>query len=276
MKKSVSQDLQKLGVSPSKARGQNFLTDPGAVREVLNFADVLPTDTVVEVGPGLGAITYELDLRCSRLVLIEVEKEFSRTLSEKLGVKVIESDVRNVSLKEHFSSPIVVVSNVPYSISTDFCFWLFREHRLLRSASLLLQREFAERLGASEGSRAYGSLSVLRSIYCSAELGPVIRPEAFFPPPKVDSQLVRLNFDSPVITLGEMPQEEFERFVRAAFSQKRKTLSNSLGSSSIFENKKDATMFLDNLALSPTARAEELSPSEYLRLAKAWHALKGV
>jgi 16S rRNA (adenine1518-N6/adenine1519-N6)-dimethyltransferase len=268
MSEKVKKELQELGVTPSKGKGQNFLTDKNAVREILDFSELRGTDIVVEVGPGLGALTYELALRFPLLHLIEVEAEFAKKLKSELNVSVIEKDIRNVSLEENFERKISIISNVPYSISTEFCLWLFRESKLIDSASLLLQKEFALRLGASNGSRSYGSLSVLRAIYASAILGPVIPRSAFHPAPKVESQLIRLDFRSPEISLGDLEQSKFETFVRACFSQKRKTLSNSL--TTLFESKSDATAFIAKNELKPTVRAEELNPSILLNLAKSY------
>jgi len=260
------EELAKLGITPSKLRGQNFLTDRNAVREILDFAELRHFETVVEVGPGLGALTYELALRTSDLYLVEIEEGFSKDLREKLEVKVIQKDIRDVFLKEHFNKKVIVVSNVPYSISTDFSLWLFREHELISSASLLLQKEFAQRLGAGPGSRAYGSLSVLRALYATATLGPIVPPTAFYPAPKVESQLIRLEFGSPEISIDSALQPEFEKFVRACFSQKRKTLSNALSSSALFESKDETKEFLSQAHLPTTARAEELEPKKLLEI----------
>ena len=143
---------------------------------------------------------------------------------------------------------------------------------MIKTASLLLQKEFAERLGANGGTRAYGSLSVLRAIYASATLGPVIPPSAFHPAPRVDSQLIRLDFTSPEIELGDLNQDKFEKFVRACFSQKRKTLSNSL--TTLFESKADATAFISSNGLEANIRAEQMPPKELLKLAKSYWAYK--
>jgi len=270
MSKLVANELKQLGVLPSKGKGQNFLTDKNVVREVLDFAEIGPKETVIEVGPGLGALTYELASIFPKLHLIEVEAEFSRKFKEELSLPVIEKDIREVLLKDYFSEKVCVISNVPYSISTDFSLWLFRECALIKSASLLLQKEFAQRLGASGNSRAYGSLSVLRAIYASATLGPIIPPSAFHPAPRVDSQLIRLDFTTPEITLGELSQEKFEKFIRACFSQKRKTLSNSL--TTLFDSKAEASAFISKNGLEANIRAEQLAPKELLRLANLFWA----
>lgn len=268
MSKEVSNELKQLGVSPSKGRGQNFLTDKNAVRVVLDFSELNGSDTIVEVGPGLGALTYELAARFPDLHLIEVEPEFGKKLKEDLKVPVIERDIRDVKLCELFTKKVSVISNVPYSISTDFSLWLFRESPLINSASLLLQKEFAERLAANGNSRAYGSLSVLRAIYASAALGPVIPPSAFHPAPRVESQLIRLDFRSPEINLGNLEQSKFEKFIKACFSQKRKTLSNSL--TTLFDSKSSATDFIAEHGHPSNIRAEQLSPKELLKLANSY------
>ncbi len=272
----VRSELRELDVRPQRSRGQNFLTDHEVIGEILTFAGIPEGSPVVEVGPGLGALTFELARGYPELAVIEIESEFAARLKSTLPphCRVIEADMRDVHVSDLFSQPAAVLSNVPYSISTDFVMWLFRERASISIASLLLQKEFAERLAASEGSRDYGSLSVFRALYASAELGPVIKPEAFHPKPKVDSQLVRLDFSSPVIRLDGLSEETFQHFVRACFSKKRKTLLNSLSASDLFEEKDAARSFLKSAQVGESVRAEEIPPGDFVRLATLYHSGK--
>lgn len=268
LKEEAKSELSALKVRPARSRGQNFLVDHAAIEEVFSFAEVNSKDSVVEVGPGLGALTEELYRSARQLFLVEIEPEFASQLKVRFPEsKVIESDVRLIKLHTITNDKVVVVSNVPYSISTEFSMWLFRESRYISRASLLLQKEFAERLAASPGSKAYGSLTVHRARYASASLGPVISAEAFHPRPKVASRMVALDFDNPEISIGDLEEGRFEKFVQAAFSQKRKTLINSLTSSGMFEDKESARSFLGEMGIGEKARAEELEPRQFVDLA---------
>jgi 16S rRNA (adenine1518-N6/adenine1519-N6)-dimethyltransferase len=255
--------LKRLGVTPSKGRGQNFLIDASAIATVLEFAHVSRSENVVEVGPGLGAISD--GLRTDKLTLIELEPLFAEELKKRGFKDVIQGNALEVDLAT-LGPEITLVSNVPYSISTDFTMWLFRNSRSLKRASLLFQREFSARLAAEPGSRSYNSLTVLRARYCTAELGPVIPRQAFYPEPAVESQLIALDFTSAEIQLGELCADDFEKFVRTAFSQKRKTLSNTL--LPLFNSKEEIYRFLEQNGLSRTTRAEEIPPQGFVELSR--------
>jgi 16S rRNA (adenine1518-N6/adenine1519-N6)-dimethyltransferase len=269
-KQGARELLSRVKVSPSQARGQNFLHDPAAVREVLNFAAIKAGELLLEIGPGLGALTEHLASISPTLRVVEIEGEFAERLRKTLpaSATVIEGDILNLSLSEITQIPLTLISNVPYSISTELSLWLFKNCSLVKRASLLLQREFAERLAAAPHTRAYGSLTVLRARYCQAELGPIIGPEAFHPRPKVESRLIALDFRAPEIRLDGVSEERFEEFVRTAFRQKRKTLINNLWNSSFFSSKEEVRDFLARNSLSETARAEEISPERFVELVK--------
>jgi 16S rRNA (adenine1518-N6/adenine1519-N6)-dimethyltransferase len=260
--------LRQLGIAPEKSRGQNFLFSTDAVFTVLEFAALTGSEAVLEVGPGLGALTQELRVQARIFRAVEVEEAFCRHLVEHVLPRdeVICGDVRDIDIEALFGDDkVVVVSNVPYSISSEFCHWLFAQSERIERASLLLQREFAERLAAEPGSRAYGALTVYRKRCATASLGAVVRGADFFPPAAVNSRLIALRFTPQV----QVPQS-FERVVRAAFSHRRKTLLNSLLAAQLVESKEEVLRLLEAAEISPKCRAETLDLGDFARLAKCY------
>lgn len=270
---NVKSALREIGINPSKARGQNFLHDEGTVSTILAFAALKDDETVIEIGPGLGALTRHLAARGERFRAIEVEPAFAKFVIGYVPAlsrdRVIISDVRELSLAElpFASAPVTIVSNVPYSISSELVLWLIENRRHIKRASLLLQREFAERLAAGPGSRAYGSLSVLRALHANARLGPVISGGSFIPPAEVESRLLELRFlGAPRHPVAD--EAKFEEAVRAAFGQRRKTLLNSLAGSGRFGGKDAVSRALTDAGIEPARRAETLTLEELLLLSE--------
>ena len=273
--RTIRERLEELGVSPRKSRGQNFLCDRNTIDRIVNFAHVEENDTVIEIGPGLGAISEHLFAKAGSYAAIELEPHFQRHILESLeGLlesRVINADVRYVELPLSgiVDPPYVVVSNVPYSVSTDVTLWLIRFRSQIKRASLLLQREFAERLAASPGGKEYGSLTVLRTLYADARLGPTVPGTVFLPPADVESRLLELT----MLSEPRFPvpsQELFERVVRAGFSTRRKTLHNAIASGLGIEKAESQAMLL-RAGIDPSRRAETLSLEEFCKL--SWEAV---
>ena len=269
----VKRTLELLNVRPSKRRGQNFLVDRGSLSKVLDFAAVTTSDNVIEVGPGLGALSEELCRRSASYTAIEIESAFAGYLRERLGERgtVIEADVREVVLGREL--PDVpggyhLVSNVPYSLSSEMTLWIIRNRAGIRRASLLFQREFAERLGASPGGKDYGSLTVLCSLFADSRLGPRIPGSCFYPSAEVESRLISFEIlSSPRIDVGD--EGLFEELVRASFATRRKTLLNALSASRFFGTKAEAEAHLRKENIDPGRRAETLTLEEYGRLSRS-------
>ncbi len=266
--------LDDLGVTPKKKRGQNFLIDPGSVRKVLTFAGVHSGDDVVEIGPGLGALTSTLIAESKSFRAIDIEEKFvehlRRVHPELPPTTFVCGDVRNVRLESFGFSPsrrAVIISNVPYSLSSEVILWLIGQYQLISRASLLLQREFAERVGAVPGGKDYGSLSVLSTLLADVRLGPRITGSCFYPSAEVESRLVQLA----MLTSPRFPVPSISRFesvVRAAFAQRRKTILNSLASAEQFGSKEEVEGWLRRVGIDPARRAETVTPLEYAELAR--------
>jgi len=266
MKSSLTKhQLKQLQVRPSKERGQNFVIDPAVIDQIVGFAPPQSDEDVVEVGPGLGALTQSLTTGRS-LTLIEIEKSFCEPLAQKFpSAKIINNDVRFVDFSE-IGSELVVFGNLPYVFSTDIIFHLVANAHVVKRAVLLLQREFAERVAAPPGGRDYGVLSVMAQLSCDVTLGPIVPPTAFHPAPKVDSRVLGLHFlKQPRVPVDDV--KWFRRVVQAAFHMRRKKIHNSLRSSGLWSGE-EIDHALDTVGIDKGRRAETVSITEYGALAE--------
>ena len=223
--------------APHRARkrfGQHFL-EPAWVEKVIAAVDPQPGDTFLEIGPGRGALTIRLAPRVARVIAVEIDRDLAAALPGAVPapLHVVEGDVLDADLAallESEPAPVRVVGNLPYNVATPIVFRLLAAAgggRRLSDATVMLQKEVADRVVARPGSRDYGSLAVHVSLDADAELVLTLPPGAFRPPPKVTSAVVRLRFRPPAVDVGD--RAVFERLVRGAFQQRRKTLLNALG-----------------------------------------------
>lgn len=262
----VKDRLSDLEVRPSKERGQNFIIDETLLDQVVAFGAPTASDKLVEIGPGLGALTERL-VRVAPLTAIEIEEQFCRELNRKLPqVTTINEDVRLVDFSE-IGTDLVVFGNLPYSLSTDILFHLMAFGSNIRRAIIMVQREFAQRMAASPGGRDYGVLSVSVQLGAKTRLGPTIPGTAFHPPTEVTSQLIELEFRAyPGVALDEVTA--IKRVVAAAFSQRRKMVKNTLKASKLADGDK-VELALAAAGIEGTRRAETVSIDEYIRLTRA-------
>ena len=254
--------------------GQNFLADSRAQRLIIEALGPSAEGEVVEIGPGKAAITDLLAARAARLTAIELDPSLAAALRfhfrDNPQVAVIEADVLSVDLAALATGPgrsLAVVGNLPYYITSPILAHLFAHEHALSSAVVMVQLEVAERIVAEPGTSEYGLLSVLCRLYAEVELLFNLPPEAFTPPPKVHSAVVRLRFAPRWAELGVEPAP-FRRFLAACFAQKRKTLGNNLRAAGY--KPEEVSRALESL--KPTARAEELAPPELAALFRALQA----
>lgn len=253
-----------------KALGQHHLREGSLCRPLIEFlfAGLPPAASppfVVEIGPGGGVLTSELLAVGAEVLALELDPEWADTLrsrlpSEKLSVKVgdvLDFDWSDVPLGT------LVCGNLPYQLGTVIVDRVLRAYPRVERAAFLLQREVVDRLGAGPGSPDYGSLSLLTQARASVTRLGIVRPGSFVPPPKVDSAFVGLALHAPPLPEGEMPA--FERLLRAAFSQRRKTLLNSFTSSF---SRPAAEAALATLGYDPKTRAESLAIGDFLALSR--------
>lgn len=259
--------LENLGVKPSKDFGQNFLINPFVVSEIVDFAVPEDNEQLVEIGPGLGALTAEL-VHFKSLTLIEIEKNFCKYLKKLFpAVNILNEDVRFVDFADFSkgTNNLVVFGNLPYSFSSQIIFHLLEFSCSIKRAILMLQKEFAERLAAVPSTKAYGALSVITQLKAEAVLGPIFPGDCFYPRAAVDSQVIELRFFKE--PKYEIKDDLFlKQLIQAAFSKRRKKLVNTLTKLDLSsENILDS---LSSLGISKDARAEELSVEEFVALAK--------
>ncbi len=251
---------------PKKRFGQNFLRDEEAISRIITAIDPQPDDNMVEIGPGMGALTTQLLPRLHHLHAIELDRDLLSSLRQQcapLGeITIHNRDVLQFNFAKLFKSehPLRVVGNLPYNISTPLLFRLLQQQQLLQDMHFMLQLEVVERLAATAEDRNYGRLSVMVQLHCRVEPLFTLGPEAFYPPPKVHSAVVRLTpWEQPPVSIADI--ERFKQIVSTAFSQRRKTLRNSL------KGMVDPQQF-EIATIDPSRRPETLTLEEFAALAE--------
>ncbi|MDH4163002.1 MAG: 16S rRNA (adenine(1518)-N(6)/adenine(1519)-N(6))-dimethyltransferase RsmA [Nitrospirota bacterium] len=217
-------------VSPKKSLGQNFLTDPNYVHKIVDAAEVGPQDRILEIGPGLGHLTRELARRAGTVLAIELDNRVIPHLREEFAaatnVEILEADALLFPY-DGLQGTWKVVANLPYYISTPLVQKLLSMKQLFTSLTIMVQKEVAERIVASPGGKDYGVLSIQVQYTAKPRIAFVVPSGAFTPRPKVDSAVMVLT-PRPAPAVAVVNEEFFFRLVKAAFSQRRKTLRNSL------------------------------------------------
>jgi 16S rRNA (adenine1518-N6/adenine1519-N6)-dimethyltransferase len=251
---------------PRKRFGQNFLHDPGIIRRIAAVIDPAPGDHLVEIGPGRGAITASLLQAAGRLDAVELDRDLIEPLTQScagLGELVLHNaDALVFDLCSLYPGErLRLVGNLPYNVSTPLLFRFLEQADCIGDMHFMLQREVVERMAAAPGSKTYGRLSVMIQAYCRTEPLFRIGPGAFTPAPKVDSAFVRLTPYKP-LPVPVLDPAFLERLVARAFSQRRKTLRNSL------KGLIDSELFQAQ-DIDPGQRAEELSVERFVHLANA-------
>lgn len=251
-------------VAPKKSLGQHWLKDRGVLVSIAEAANISSTDTVLEIGPGLGTLTSELLRRAEKVVAVELDEDLARKLPGQFpgkNLEVFNQDILTFDLTK-LPAGYVVVANVPYYITSKIIQLLTTSSNPPRTIVLLIQKEVAQRLAAKPGDMSI--LAVSAQVYANVSLGDVVPAELFTPPPKVDSQVVILNmFSKPAVAQANM--KSFFRVVKAGFSAKRKKLRSSI-SSGLGVSKQEAERYLQDSGINPDDRAELLSIDDWLRL----------
>jgi 16S rRNA (adenine1518-N6/adenine1519-N6)-dimethyltransferase len=259
--------LARLEQRARKRFGQHFLTDANTVDRIVRAAGVAPGDRVVEIGPGLGILTRALLGAGANLLALELDRDLAAFLREELpALPLVEGDAMQADWPALCpGSGWSVVSNLPYNIGTHVVMQLVRLPGTFRRVTVMLQREVVDRLVAEPDTAQWGALSVEAQARATARVVLELAPHLFFPPPKVVSQVVRLDL-RPEPIVGGVPPDFFDAVVRAAFTHRRKTVANSL--SSRFA-RPIAEAGLEAAGIEPRRRAETLDLAEFGRLAAA-------
>jgi 16S rRNA (adenine1518-N6/adenine1519-N6)-dimethyltransferase len=276
---SPAKKLAELGFRPQKGLGQHFLVEPGVVKNILDRAELDPALPVLEIGPGLGALTIPLLERGFMVTAVEIDRGLAGWLEAEAApawpgrLKVIQADVLEMDLAAEASlsgGRISVLGNLPYQISTPLLFRLRETRSSIAQAVLMFQREVADRLTARPGTKDYGRLGVVFSLLARVERLLEVGPTVFFPRPKVGSTVVRIVFrESPEPALLSEPV--FFEVVKAAFSRRRKTLKNALASAF---PPAEVEAALSAARVAPGRRAETLTAAEFAALADAFFLKK--
>ena len=253
-----------------KKLGQHFLTDRRILARIADALQLQGGETVIEIGPGRGALTDILAERAGRLIAVEVDRALAAMLRERYArrgnVIIAEADVLEVSLGELAAGPFVLVGNVPYYITTPILFHALRRPRAER-AVYLVQREVADRLTAAPGSKEYGALTVNVRAVANAQMLFGVPAGAFAPPPKVESAVVRIT-PLPVPLVASDEEEPLRKLVQGAFGMRRKQMRRVLRSLRALDADQ-ADAMLAAAGIDPTARPETLSAEQFVGLLRA-------
>ncbi len=269
------------GVRPTKSLGQNFLVDENVLAKIAAQGDLGPDDLVIEVGPGLGALTRHLAVLAGRVVAVEIDRHLLPALTENLkdleNVEVVHADILDcdlASLAHEWKGSVKVVANLPYYITTSIVMKFLEEYPACSRMVFLVQREVADRMAAVPGSKEYGSLSIAVRYYAEPKRAFSVPPTCFMPAPEVASAVVRLDVRSePPVAL--IDRRLFFAVIRAAFGQRRKTLHNALGTSGLVPGGRDAlASVLVELDFPPSIRGEALSMEQFAQLANRIASMK--
>lgn len=268
--------LQKYNFNFQKKFGQNFLIDTHVLEKIMDAADITKDDCVVEIGPGIGTMTQYLAERAGEVVAVEIDKNLIPILEDTLSaydnVTIINEDILKVDLnriveEKNHGKPVKVVANLPYYITTPIIMGLFENHVPLKSITIMVQKEVADRMQVGPGTKDYGALSLAVQYYAKPEIVAQVPPNCFIPRPNVGSAVIRLTRyeEAPVAVKDE---SFMFSLIRASFNQRRKTLVNGLtNAQNLSVSKEQVTEALEKMQLSPTIRGEALTLEQFAALA---------
>lgn len=260
---------------PKKSLGQNFLTNGRVLAEIVAAADLTPADAVIEIGPGIGALTQYLAEAAGHVTAFELDQRLLPVLQDTLhdypNVTIVHQDILDAAPAQlaALAPELNIVANLPYYVTTPILMHFLESGLPIRRMVMMMQKEVAERITADPGSKAYGSLSIAVQIRAQATVAFTVSHTAFNPPPKVDSAVVVFDFlTDPLVPLAEQPF--FNKVVTACFAQRRKTIMNNLLNwyGRTPEHRATLTAALSHAGVAPTARAETVSIPEYRALSE--------
>lgn len=268
--------LNRYGFTFQKKYGQNFLIDSSMLEKIIREAGITKEDTVLEIGPGIGTMTQYLCEEAKKVIAVEIDKNLIPILTEDTlaaydNVKIINEDILKLDInrlveEENNGKPIKVVANLPYYITTPIIMGLFESHVPIESITIMVQKEVADRMQVGPGTKDYGALSLAVQYYAKPEIVAVVPPECFIPRPNVSSAVIRLTrHQAPPVAVDN--EKQMFALIRAAFNQRRKTLTNSINNSPDLNfSKESVEKALEQMELSPTVRGEALTLEQFARL----------
>lgn len=261
--------LDKYNVSAKKRFGQNFIIDPSVVIKIASESGTTPETTVLEIGPGLGALSEQLALRSKRVVAFEIDPDMINILKESVkdyAVEVISGDflAQDLSPYQH-EAELIVCANVPYNITTPILFKLIEAQLPIKSMTLMVQKELAQRLGATVNTKEYNALSIMMDYLFERKLIMKVPPHCFLPRPKVESQVIQLTFKE---VHDNINRTQFFEFLRNSFTQRRKTIFNNLRT---FLDVELIRKGLLSVGIDESRRPESISLEEFLKLYEVFY-----
>lgn len=267
--------LQKYQFNFQKKFGQNFLIDTSVLDRIISAAEITKDDCVLEIGPGIGTMTQYLAESAREVVAVEIDKNLipilGETLAEYENVTILNEDILKVDVnkiveEKNGGRPIKVVANLPYYITTPIIMGLFENHIPLKSITIMVQKEVADRMQVGPGTKDYGALSLAVQYYAKPEIVANVPPNCFIPRPNVGSAVIRLTrYEQPPVEVRD--EKKMFSLIRASFNQRRKTLVNGLGNASELSVSKEQVLeALEKMGLSSTVRGEALTLEQFAEL----------
>lgn len=253
---------------PKKRFGQHFLIDKNIIRKIVKEFSPEENDLIVEIGPGQGALTYELLKHSKNLLVVEIDKNLAVELQNKFpSITIINKDILECDFStEFFNEKFRIIGNLPYYITSQIIFKCFESYTKIKDSLFMVQKEVAERIVASPKSKDYGILSVLSQFYSKPKILFHVSRNVFYPKPEVDSSIIYFEMKNR-LDLTESEEKIFRKIVKTAFNQRRKTLRNSLRNLFDITDKTLSENFF-SLQFDFSRRAEELSLDDFIYLAK--------
>lgn len=268
--------LNKYHLRANKKLGQNFLINEEIIKEIVQKAEITKDDVVIEIGPGIGSLTNELLANAKKVIAIELDANMVDILKSRFGIfnnlEIIYGDVLKTDINEVIKDEknVKVVANLPYYITTPIIMKLLEDKLNLKSITVMVQKEVGERICSSYKDKEYGAITISVQYYTSPSIIIDVPKENFLPSPEVDSCVIRLDvLDKPRVKVKD--EKLFFRLIKGAFSQRRKTISNSL--TCVGKSKIEIEKILDDLNIDKKLRAENLSIQQYAKIADSICAL---
>ncbi len=270
----IKELLKENGFHFSKSLGQNFLTDENVLENIVDSA--CPEEKgVLEIGPGFGSLTQRLCRRAKKVVSVEIDSAVIPILTDNLKEcenfelihgDIMKEDLKSLCQREFGDEKIKVCANLPYYITSPVILRLLDPNLPIEDITIMIQKEVAERINAKAGSKDYGVLTLTVGYYASSEIVCIVPPSAFMPPPKVSSAVIKLTLrDKPPVEVKNT--DMYFAVIKAAFSLRRKTLSNALGSANLGKSKDEILEILNRAGIDPKRRGETLTDEEFARIA---------
>lgn len=277
--------MEKYGIKAKKSFGQNFLTDLNVLKKIVEAAEITKDDNVIEIGPGIGALTEQLAQKAGEVLALEIDSALIPVLKEVLSpynnVTIVNQDVLQANLPELIqqtfkdsSKPVKVVANLPYYITSPILMGLLASPVKWAAICVMMQKEVAQRLTAQVGTKQYGALTLAIEYEMTAQIAFEVSRRVFVPSPNVDSAIVLLKARQSPLAVEPFNKQKLFGFIRGCFAHRRKSLWNNLQSVIGKDPAVKAKMqeILEQLAISPQIRPERLTLEQFITLANHLHA----